>query len=36
MQFTKLEELSDVRILASLVNYFVPHLIPTEVLLNDR
>ncbi|CAF1164045.1 unnamed protein product [Rotaria magnacalcarata] len=36
INFTKLNELSDLRVLCSLVNYFVPNLIPTEILLNDR
>ncbi|CAF3574213.1 unnamed protein product, partial [Rotaria sordida] len=36
INFTKLQELSDLRILCSLVNYFIPNLIPTEILLNDR
>lgn len=36
INFTKLTELSDLRVLCSLINYFVPHLIPTEILLNDR
>lgn len=36
INFTKLTELSDLRVLASLINYFVPNLIPTEILLNDR
>lgn len=36
INFTKLTELSDLRVLCSLVNYFIPNLIPTEILLNDR
>ncbi|CAF0768923.1 unnamed protein product [Adineta steineri] len=36
INFTKLTELSDLRVLCSLINYFVPNLIPTEILLNDR
>ncbi|CAF1414359.1 unnamed protein product [Adineta ricciae] len=36
ISFTKLTELSDIRVICSLINYFVPNLIPTEILLNDR
>ncbi|CAF2762566.1 unnamed protein product [Rotaria sp. Silwood2] len=36
INFTKLHELSDLRVLCSLINYFIPNLIPTEILLNDR
>ncbi|CAF1627636.1 unnamed protein product [Adineta ricciae] len=36
INFTKLTELSDIRVMCSLINYFVPNLIPTEILLNDR